>query len=262
MYIYSIILLCLLVSSSVQSCILRYQNEFAISLESPVNLSTQNKKIIIKNKKNIYQFNESKTLKLIDKTNDILINSEYISQVNSSDLNTQLEKFIAHQGDISFVGSVENNDMIYLVGHNGIQNTLFEFKKSDLIDFDFDNANRFVNVTTYDILTPSYDGVGALVSDLAINHLNNTLYVSSFIPINKSNKQEYINYVAPIHLDYIHFRRDIGMYFEAKDIQKENKNQKIESIAVLPTEGDITGLYLSMTDNKGSSRILKYQLLD
>ncbi|WP_305462425.1 hypothetical protein [Photobacterium leiognathi] len=95
-----------------------------------------------------------------------------------------------------------------------------------------------------------------------MNKLNNTLYVSLFVIDKKEKFQQYINYISPIHLEFLKVGHDIAMYFDAQLIQKENKNQKIESTAVIPKFRDVTDLYLSMIDNEGSKRILKYQLLD
>ncbi|WP_305832314.1 hypothetical protein [Photobacterium leiognathi] len=149
-----------------------------------------------------------------------------------------------------------------MITYDNSKNKLIEIDKAVLNEFDFDNATQNIKFFEYDILTPSNEGISAIISDITMNKLNNTLYVSLFVIDKKEKFQQYINYISPIHLEFLKVGHDIAMYFDAQLIQKENKNQKIESIAVIPKFRDVTDLYLSMIDNEGSKRILKYQLLD
>ncbi|WP_318474242.1 hypothetical protein [Photobacterium leiognathi] len=262
MYIFHITLLCLLFSSSVFACILRYQTEFDIPLSSPIKISTNDHSLIVKSDSYIYQLDESNALTLLTELGNSVSPSHHTHQFGSSHLNSQFSKFINRYQASSFVASTHDENTIYLITYDNSKNKLIEIDKAVLNEFDFDNAKQNIKFFEYDILTPSNEGVSAIISDITMNKLNNTLYVSLFVIDKKEQFQQYINYISPIHLEFLKVGHDIAMYFDAQLIQKENKNQKIESIAVIPKFRDVTDLYLSMIDNKGSKRILKYQLLD
>ncbi|SMY35537.1 hypothetical protein [Photobacterium andalusiense] len=112
-----------------------------------------------------------------------------------------------------------------MIGNDGDKNKLIKISKFDLNSFDFKNAKKNINFISYKILTPSHDGISAIISDLDFNRLNNNFYESLYIPLSSSisMKNEFINYISSINLEFLKDVHDIPMYFDVKLIQEEYK---------------------------------------